>query len=302
MGADSDNVPSQVGLVSSVDSDLAQWPAASWTQGRRQEMLFDDDHTFAKQFRSRLDRWKDQKKLPENIIIFRDGVSEGQFKQVLDLELPQIREACEAKYQEASLGLRKSPKLCIIVSIKRHHTRFYPTSESPEERTDSNNIRNGTVVDRGVTLARYWEFFMTAHNAKIGKWFLPLVPDPWRATTRGLWPTSPSSEADGYDVPRHGTPRALRGDPRRSVRPALPRESGGRGRTNDTRYVLPIRQGYEGGEHLPACILRRHRVRARSGAHERRPRAVRNRQPGHDKHDKHDGELHTACHPREYQE
>ncbi|CRK36293.1 hypothetical protein BN1708_019972, partial [Verticillium longisporum] len=30
------------------------------------------------------------------------------------------------------------------------------------------NIKNGTVVDRGVTQARYWDFFLTAHTALKG--------------------------------------------------------------------------------------------------------------------------------------
>ncbi|KAI0864530.1 hypothetical protein F4860DRAFT_464511 [Xylaria cubensis] len=42
-----------------------------------------------------------RKRLPENIIIFRDGVSEGQYEQVLEKELPLIRKACERVYPAA---------------------------------------------------------------------------------------------------------------------------------------------------------------------------------------------------------
>ncbi|KAF5978332.1 putative argonaute like post-transcriptional silencing QDE-2 [Fusarium coicis] len=95
--------------------------------------------------------------LPENIVIFRDGVSTGQFAQVLRTELPRIRIACNGKYPK-----NKPPKISIIVSVKRHQTRFYPTSE--ENAMEKNhNIQNGTVVDRGITEARYWDFYLTAH-------------------------------------------------------------------------------------------------------------------------------------------
>ena len=51
-------------------------------------------------FVSRLNMWqkKNQNQLPENILIYRDGVSEGQYRLVLTEELPQIRNACRLKY------------------------------------------------------------------------------------------------------------------------------------------------------------------------------------------------------------
>ncbi|KAM5346608.1 hypothetical protein ACJ41O_009613 [Fusarium nematophilum] len=151
----SDEAPSLVGLVATIDRDMGQWPSASWEQGSKQEML---DETLTEAFKSRLALWQKHNKnqLPENIVIFRDGVSEGQFAQVLQKELPRIRIACNSKYPKGH-----QPKLTIVVSVKRHQTRFYPTTE--ENLPDNRNTQNGTVVDRGVTQARYWDFFLTAH-------------------------------------------------------------------------------------------------------------------------------------------
>ncbi|KAF4414841.1 hypothetical protein FACUT_13926 [Fusarium acutatum] len=152
----SDAAPSLVGLVATIDRDMGQWPAYSWEQSSKQEML---DETLTEAFRSRLELWQkhNQQELPENIVIFRDGVSTGQFAQVLRTELPRIRIACNGKYPK-----NKPPKISIIVSVKRHQTRFYPTSK--ENAMDKNrNIQNGTVVDRGITEARYWDFYLTAH-------------------------------------------------------------------------------------------------------------------------------------------
>ncbi|RKK83127.1 hypothetical protein BFJ69_g2669 [Fusarium oxysporum] len=152
----SDAAPSLVGLVATVDRDMGQWPAYSWEQSSKQEML---DETLTEAFKSRLELWQKHNRqgLPENIVIFRDGVSTGQFAQVLRTELPRIRIACNGKYPK-----NKAPKISIIVSVKRHQTRFYPTSE--ENAMEKNhNTQNGTVVDRGITEARYWDFFLTAH-------------------------------------------------------------------------------------------------------------------------------------------
>lgn len=54
---------------------------------------------------------------PHRIILYRDGVSEGQFLHVLQHELTAIREACikiEGDYR---------PGITFIVVQKRHHTR-----------------------------------------------------------------------------------------------------------------------------------------------------------------------------------
>ncbi|KAJ0167680.1 Protein argonaute-3 [Colletotrichum tanaceti] len=161
MPNDKNAAPSLVGLVASIDKDMGQWPAVSWEQSSRQEMLGDE---LTGHFEDRLRLWMkhNQNKLPEYIIIYRDGVSEGQFTQVLDVELPMIRKACSKLYQAG-----RKPKMSIIVSVKRHQTRFYPTSEQTMD-PKSRNIRSGTVVDRGVTQARYWDFFLTAHTALKG--------------------------------------------------------------------------------------------------------------------------------------
>lgn len=59
---------------------------------------------------------------PHRIILYRDGVSEGQFLHVLQHELTAIREACikiEGDYR---------PGITFIVVQKRHHTRYLANS------------------------------------------------------------------------------------------------------------------------------------------------------------------------------
>lgn len=109
----------------------------------------------------RLNLWeKKNRNLPENLLIYRDGVSEGQYQQVLELELPLIQKACRQKYP-ATATQQGFPKISIIICGKRHHTRFYPTTEQNADR--SSNCEPGTVVDRGVTEAGVWEFFIQPH-------------------------------------------------------------------------------------------------------------------------------------------
>jgi eukaryotic translation initiation factor 2C len=157
-----DTAPSIAGIVATVDKTLGQWPADVRIQTSRQEMIDNLDEMFA----SRLRLWQAKNKvLPENILIYRDGVSEGQYQTVLDVELVQIRKACEKLYPapDTKKGL---PYISIIVVGKRHHTRFYPTKVEDADR--SSNPPNGTIVDRGVTEARNWDFFLQAHTALHG--------------------------------------------------------------------------------------------------------------------------------------
>ncbi len=76
-----------------------------------------------------------------------------------------LRAACEEAYprKEFKDGL---PHLTVVVVGKRHHTRFYPKTE--EHADSTGNTRPGTVVDRGVTEARSWDFFLQAHKALQG--------------------------------------------------------------------------------------------------------------------------------------
>jgi hypothetical protein len=169
-GVRRENSPSLVGLVASVDKHLAQWPSVSWNNPERVEMLGDE---LVINFQSRLKLWQSRNggRLPEDIVIFRDGVSEGQFSQVLAKELPFIRKACDLTYTAISA---RSPRITLIVSVKRHQTRFYPTDPAHMHQR-SKSPKEGTVVDRGVTNVRYWDFFLQAHASLQGKHALLLI-------------------------------------------------------------------------------------------------------------------------------
>ncbi|RYP69912.1 hypothetical protein DL771_005805 [Monosporascus sp. 5C6A] len=108
---------------------------------------------------------KKNKALPENILVYRDGVSEGQYKIVIDEELPQLRQACRKAYGERYKE-GHCPRISIIIVGKRHHTRFYPTEAANADK--NGNTKPGTVVDRGVTEGQNWDFFLQPHGAIIG--------------------------------------------------------------------------------------------------------------------------------------
>ncbi|EON62170.1 hypothetical protein W97_01390 [Coniosporium apollinis CBS 100218] len=151
--------PSVAALVASVDGKLAQWPAEIQLQAAREEKV----SALCDMLKLSLKRWQVKNTVyPENILVYRDGVSEGQYNMVLDHELPLLRKACEETYPANG----PQPNFTIVVVGKRHHTRFYPVKEQDGDR--NMNPLNGTTVDRGITEPRSWDFFLQSHTALQG--------------------------------------------------------------------------------------------------------------------------------------
>lgn len=96
---------------------------------------------------------------PCRIIFYRDGVSEGQFSQVLLYEMDAIRKAC------ASLEEGYLPKVTFVVVQKRHHTRLFPENHRDRDQTDrSGNILPGTVVDTTICHPSEFDFYLCSHS------------------------------------------------------------------------------------------------------------------------------------------
>ncbi|RHZ55159.1 argonaute/piwi family protein [Aspergillus thermomutatus] len=162
------SAPSVAAMVASVDDGaLAHWPAAVAMQEPRQEIVTGIDRLLS----SRLRLWQEHNSgtLPENILIYRDGVSKSQYKAVLDIEYPLLRKACDEIYgprkEAQGGGPDPKPRISIVIVGKRHHTRFYPDEAGPPGRL---NPHNGTVIDRGVADEGLWDFYLQSHTAVRG--------------------------------------------------------------------------------------------------------------------------------------
>ncbi|KAK6059501.1 piwi domain protein [Cooperia oncophora] len=94
---------------------------------------------------------------PENVLITRDGVSEGQYRMVVDEELFAIKQACE---EFGNLHGRESwmPRFTVIVATKRHNARFFV------EKQGIQNPKPATVVDTDVVRNDITEFYMQSHH------------------------------------------------------------------------------------------------------------------------------------------
>ena len=138
-GSAKKTAPSVAAMVASVDSEvirshftifelqestdvknnqLAQWPVDLRINTARKEMV----ELLGPMLATRLKLWQSKhgQSLPDHLLIYRDGVSENQYKAVLQQELGELRNACEVIYTG-----RKLPCITLIIVGKRHHTRFF---------------------------------------------------------------------------------------------------------------------------------------------------------------------------------
>ena len=79
------------------------------------------------------------------------------------VEIPAIRSACGKVFKDTA-----RPKITFLVVGKHHHIRLYPTDKKLSDQRHNCNIQNGTVVDRGITMEKGWDFYMAAHTALQG--------------------------------------------------------------------------------------------------------------------------------------
>jgi eukaryotic translation initiation factor 2C len=167
MGADvmhpppgSQEIPSYSALVSSVDSNVSKYIAVTDVQTRRVELIENLEQMCKSVIGKCMGYRKEVEKTNapiKRVIFYRDGVSEGQFQQVLDHELPKIRDACK------QFGFE--PKITLIVVGKRHHMRFQPQDRDADR---SGNCPAGTVIDKGIGHPTLFDFYLQSHGGLLG--------------------------------------------------------------------------------------------------------------------------------------
>ncbi|KAJ0977823.1 hypothetical protein J5N97_013297 [Dioscorea zingiberensis] len=164
-----DSSPSIAAVVASQDwPEVTKYAGLVCAQAHRQELIQDLFKTWHDPQRGvvtggmirelLLSFQKATGQKPQRIIFYRDGVSEGQFYQVLLYELDAIRKAC------ASLEPNYQPPVTFVVVQKRHHTRLFANNHKDRSSTDrSGNILPGTVVDSKICHPTEFDFYLCSH-------------------------------------------------------------------------------------------------------------------------------------------
>ncbi|PIA35484.1 hypothetical protein AQUCO_03500088v1 [Aquilegia coerulea] len=164
-----DSSPSIAAVVASQDwPEVTKYAGSVCAQAHRQELIQDlykvwhdpqKGTTSGGMIKDLLRSFYDATgRKPSRIIFYRDGVSEGQFQQVLLYEVDAIRQAC------ASIQSNYQPKVTFVVVQKRHHTRLFADNHSDQRTVDkSGNILPGTVVDSKICHPTEFDFYLCSH-------------------------------------------------------------------------------------------------------------------------------------------
>ncbi|KAL8140371.1 hypothetical protein V2J09_006392 [Rumex salicifolius] len=126
--------PSIAAVVASMDfPEITKYKGLVSSQTHREEMIQD----LSSMVRELLESFAkaNGQQLPESIIFYRDGVSEGQFAQALMFEMDAIRTACQ------SMKKGYLPRVTFVVVQKRHHTRLFPADPKMQDRNGNGTNR-----------------------------------------------------------------------------------------------------------------------------------------------------------------
>jgi len=103
-----------------------------------------------------LRRYNEQNTIvPERVIMYRDGVGDGQIPYVLEHEVANI-EKC---FKECGM---EGVKFTYVIVSKRINTRFFRNGGK------ASNPPSGTIVDDVVTLPERYDFFLVSQSVRQG--------------------------------------------------------------------------------------------------------------------------------------
>ncbi|KAF9486279.1 Piwi-domain-containing protein [Pholiota conissans] len=147
--------PSITSLVYSTDRYATKYVALTAIQNPRTEIV-EDLRVFTEKALSNFARMNSYM-YPANVVVFRDGVSEGEYEAVAQREIAEIK----AAFQNRKIYRQQEPlpKLTFIIVTKRHHVLFFSTNS----KTD--NCPPGSVIDSGITHPTYRNFYLQSHAA-----------------------------------------------------------------------------------------------------------------------------------------
>eukprot|EP00794_Sanderia_malayensis_P019493 gene19493-21418_t len=142
-------------FVASTNQQVTRWFSRVCFQKPGQELIDELKVIFAAALRKFHELNHD---LPERIIVYRDGVGDGQLNVVSTYEVQQLSE-CFALF-----GPHYQPKMAVIVVQKRINTRIFAVAGN--QKLD--NPPPGTVLDHSVTRKDWFDFFLVSQHVRQG--------------------------------------------------------------------------------------------------------------------------------------
>ncbi|KAL1768621.1 piwi 3 [Sigmodon hispidus] len=140
-------------LVASTKEDLSMWHSQCIFQKAGEEIV----SNLQECLQAALDAWiANEKQKPHCVVVYRDGVGDGQLQELLGEEVRQFKKFLSPR---CSTGI----KLTFIVVKKRINTRFFV-----EHEREVKNPPSGTVVDQVLTRDEWYDFYIVSQSSSSG--------------------------------------------------------------------------------------------------------------------------------------
>ncbi|XP_043787513.1 piwi-like protein Ago3 [Apis laboriosa] len=145
---------SVAGFVASLDKLLTSWHSKICLQGKHQELVDILQICLISAIKA---YYRRNKRYPDRIIVYRDGVGDGQLDTVAKYEVKQLLATFK------TIEINYQPTLTVIVVQKRINTRLFEISS-----TGLKNPPPGTIVDSHITKPALYDFFLVSQNIRQG--------------------------------------------------------------------------------------------------------------------------------------
>ncbi|GAA5826421.1 hypothetical protein JCM11251_002359 [Rhodosporidiobolus azoricus] len=151
-----ENVPSSIAaVVGSTDAQGMKYGAQVREQEGRREFITGMEEMVVIHVRAWMKENKNVK--PDTVLMFRDGVSEGQYAPVVQEEVTALKAAFRV------IDPKWTPKLTYVVCAKRHNIRLFPANPTGQDVDRTGNLPPGVVVDTSITHPYAFDFYLQAH-------------------------------------------------------------------------------------------------------------------------------------------
>lgn len=138
-------------MVASLDQDFGRYYSAVSHHDSGTELSNDLSNNLKQAVR--VFQLRNQNRKPSRIVIYRDGVGEGQVNFVYNYEVDQVKKALAEIYEGNNY------RLGFIIVTKRLNTRIFDGEKNPSP---------GTVVDDVITDPLKYDFFIVSQSVHEG--------------------------------------------------------------------------------------------------------------------------------------
>lgn len=146
------------GFVASMNKSLTRWNSRVCFQSPGQELIDGLKMCLV----SSLKKYHEiNHTLPDRIVVYRDGVGDGQLKTVAGYEVQQLSE-CFVHF-----GVNYHPKMAVVIVSKRINARIF-AAQGGGPRPKLDNPGPGTVLDHTITRKDWYDFFLISQHVRQG--------------------------------------------------------------------------------------------------------------------------------------